>query len=187
MSWCNPLNTTQPWPGAVDMNSVGVKRYLTILDGVNATVTTLVNGHYPVILSKLKRSIPRAQWTDACPNLGTWGTGCGWLNQNYGPPPGNIQGEEDDMTPQQSDNLTVLQWRFAWFLGTPVDPNQTAKLSDGSLLVKHAIPGAPTLPQLLAAIQAIPAGGSPDLTTLKADMAGIKADVGQLMGLLPGR
>lgn len=84
MRWNNPLNTTQPWPGAKDMNSVGVKAYLSIADGIGATVVTLTNGYYPLILDHLQRSIPRQQWVDACPNLGKWGTGCTWLTVDYG-------------------------------------------------------------------------------------------------------
>ena len=95
-----PLNTTQGWPGAVDMNPAGVKRYLTIQDGIGATATTLKNGHYPMILANLKASIPRGHWGNACPNLDTWGTGCGWLKADYGPPPTNLEG--DEMTPQEA-------------------------------------------------------------------------------------
>lgn len=79
MRWNNPLNTTQPEPGAVDMNSVGVKRYPDIDTGVLATVTTLLNGFYPAIVSNLRESVPQAQWSNACHDLGTWGTGCGWI------------------------------------------------------------------------------------------------------------
>jgi hypothetical protein len=100
MSWRNPLNTTQDWPGAVAMNSAGVKRYRTIQDGIDATVTTLKNGHYPAILDNLKASRPRANWGNACPNLSTWGTGCTWLRVDYGPPPTNLEG--DEMTPQEA-------------------------------------------------------------------------------------
>jgi hypothetical protein len=90
MRWNNPLNTTQPWPGSSDMNSVGVKFYATVSDGIAATVTTLLNGYYPVILANLRGSVPRAQWGNACGNLGTWGTGCNWLQQNYGAAPGQL-------------------------------------------------------------------------------------------------
>lgn len=79
MRWNNPLNTTQNEPGAVDMNSVGVKRYPDISTGVTATVTTLLNGFYPTIVSNLRQSVPQAQWSNACRDLGTWGTGCGWI------------------------------------------------------------------------------------------------------------
>jgi hypothetical protein len=92
MRWNNPLNTTEYWPGAVAMNSVGVKRYASENDGVLATVATLDNGYYPVILANLRSSVPRAQWGNACANLDTWGTGCGWLQATYGPAPGILGG-----------------------------------------------------------------------------------------------
>src|SRR5437868_2114888 len=99
MRWNNPLNTTQWLQGSIDMNSVGVKRYRSEIDGILATQVTLRNGYYPVILDHLRRSVPRAQWSDACPNLGTWGTGCSWLARYYGAAPGAL---EADMTPQES-------------------------------------------------------------------------------------
>jgi hypothetical protein len=39
----NPLNTTQPLPGAIDYNSVGVKNYPSPIAGIAATAITL---HY---------------------------------------------------------------------------------------------------------------------------------------------
>jgi hypothetical protein len=104
MRWLNPLNTTQPWAGARDMNSVGVKAYLTVNDGINATVATLTNGYYPTILSHLRNSVPRAKWGDACIDLGKWGTGCAWITLDYGPAPTALTG--DEMTPAQDAALT---------------------------------------------------------------------------------
>ena len=111
MSWCNPLNTTQFWPGSIDMNSVGVKRYATVQNGIAATVVTLLNGHYPVILANLRGSLPRAQWGLACANLGTWGTGCAWLATNYGPLPDSFGGTTD-LTPEQSAQLVAIYKQF---------------------------------------------------------------------------
>ncbi len=113
MRWNNPLNTTEGWPGAVSMNSVGVKSYLNVNDGILATVATLDNGYYPVILAKLRGSVPRAQWDSACANLGTWGTGCNWLQATYGPAPGNLTGDDfmgliDNPTPEQSATFARL-------------------------------------------------------------------------------
>ncbi len=90
MRWNNPLNTTEPWPGAQIMNSVGVKRYASVNDGMLATVATLGNGYYPTILANLRASISRSQWGNACGELGKWGTGCGWLLSVYGAAPGGI-------------------------------------------------------------------------------------------------
>lgn len=85
MRWNNPLDTTQPeGAGNVDANSVGVKIYPTVEQGIAATVTTLLNGYYPLIVAHLRNSVPRAQWGDACAELGTWGTGCGWITRDYG-------------------------------------------------------------------------------------------------------
>lgn len=51
----NPLNTTQPGFGAVgSVNSVGVKIYPTILQGLAATVRALTNGDYGDILAALR-------------------------------------------------------------------------------------------------------------------------------------
>jgi hypothetical protein len=116
MRWNNPLNTTQPWAGAQNMNSVGVKRYATVQDGISATVTTLLNGFYPGIVGHLRQSVPRSSWTDVCGELGIWGTGCGWLNGLYGSAPGSIVSAEDDMTDLQDATLTNTSRRISAFL-----------------------------------------------------------------------
>lgn len=51
----NPLNTTQPEPGAVSTNSAGVKAYTSWDQGLTATVQTLSNGMYAGILTALAR------------------------------------------------------------------------------------------------------------------------------------
>ena len=98
MRWNNPLNTTEELQAGADidpdMNRVGVEAYPNWQDGVIATVATLLNGRYPVIVGHLRNSVPRSQWADACGNLGTWGTGCGWLNLNYGTAPGILGGND---------------------------------------------------------------------------------------------
>lgn len=50
----NPLNTVQPFPGATNYNSVGVKNYLTYADGIAATVMVITDGQYDGIVSALK-------------------------------------------------------------------------------------------------------------------------------------
>lgn len=87
--WNNPLNTTQPASGASSVNSVGVKSYPDIGTGVNATVQTLLNGHYPNIISNLRASTPASGWGNACSDLGVWGTGCSWIG-NAAPNVGSI-------------------------------------------------------------------------------------------------
>ncbi len=54
----NPLNTTEPWAGATDYNSVGVKNYASGSDGIRATAATLLNGHYPGIVRDLRSTDP---------------------------------------------------------------------------------------------------------------------------------
>ena len=55
----NPLNTTEPWPGATDYNDAGVKNYANGRDGINATCATLLNGHYHGIVADLRAN----KWT----------------------------------------------------------------------------------------------------------------------------
>lgn len=50
----NPLNTTQPWPGASDYNSVHVKNYASGASGIAATAATLTNGRYNGIVGSLR-------------------------------------------------------------------------------------------------------------------------------------
>jgi hypothetical protein len=70
----NPLNTTQPEPGATSMNSVGVKAYVSWAQGFLATIVTLHNGRYDAILAALASGNDAsavAQAVAASP----WGTG----------------------------------------------------------------------------------------------------------------
>lgn len=72
----NPLNTTQPWAGATDYNSVHVRNYATGTDGIAATAATLQNGYYPGIV----RDLRDGQWdareivTRNRREFDTWGT-----------------------------------------------------------------------------------------------------------------
>ena len=76
----NPLNTTQPEPGATNYNSVGVKIFTDAQSGVTATATTLENGLYPDLLAALRSGNPLAHITDAVKaQLNTWGTGSSFL------------------------------------------------------------------------------------------------------------
>lgn len=105
----NPLDTTLFMPGATPWNTFGDNRhvwiYKTVQDGITATVDTLLQpGFYSTILAHLRKSVPRAQWGDACPDLGRWGTGCGWLHSTFGPVPGNLG---DDMFTDRDRELLV--------------------------------------------------------------------------------
>jgi hypothetical protein len=50
----NPLNTTEPEPGATDFNSVGVKNYVSGSQGVEATIATLMGGGYSDVVGALR-------------------------------------------------------------------------------------------------------------------------------------
>lgn len=73
----NPLNTTEPWPGATDYNSVHVRNYPTGAAGIAATAATLVNGHYNGIVRDLRegRALARVIVIDNAAEFDTWGTG----------------------------------------------------------------------------------------------------------------
>jgi peptidoglycan hydrolase CwlO-like protein len=70
----NPLNTTQPMPGATAMNSVGVKAYTSWRQGFAATIKTLHNGYYGGILAALRRGDDAFAVADAVA-ASPWGTG----------------------------------------------------------------------------------------------------------------
>ena len=74
VAYYNPLNTTQPEPGATSMNSVGVKAYRSWAQGFQATITTLRNGYYGGILAALRRG-DDAFAVAAAVAASPWGTG----------------------------------------------------------------------------------------------------------------
>ena len=69
----NPLNTTQPASGSVDINSVGVKSYTDFNQGMQATIETINNGRYKSILSALSSGNNTAGVLSAV-NHSPWGT-----------------------------------------------------------------------------------------------------------------
>lgn len=73
----NPLNTTEPWPRATLYNSAGVRNYRTGSDGIAATATTFLNGHYPGIVADLRAGTFTARQivTRNAQEYDTWGTG----------------------------------------------------------------------------------------------------------------
>ncbi len=153
MRWNNPLNTTEPWPGAQNMNSVGVKRYASVNDGILATVATLDNGYYPTILANLRSSVSRSQWGNACGELGKWGTGCGWLQSVYGAAPGDILAA--DMTPEESAKLDTVFTVISQLGSYPVGA--------------AALAAIPKLDAILAKLDAVaPPGASGGLTAAQA-------------------
>lgn len=69
----NPLNTTQPEPGARSVNSAGVKAYTSWDQGLVATTTTLHNGNYAPILDALASGTDPQSVLDAIV-ASPWGT-----------------------------------------------------------------------------------------------------------------
>jgi len=74
----NPLNTTQPASGAGSYNSVGVRNYRSAAQGAQATVQTLLNGHYGPIVQGLRQSAHPDRIAQSIADS-PWGTGSGVL------------------------------------------------------------------------------------------------------------
>jgi hypothetical protein len=70
----NPLNTTKKMPGATNFNSVGVKNYKSMEDGVKATCDTLKLRHYTDIIDGLKNDVGLYKLS-RMQSLKKWGTG----------------------------------------------------------------------------------------------------------------
>jgi hypothetical protein len=70
----NPFNTTKKMPGATRFNSVGVKNYGSMEDGVRATCDTLKLGYYTDIVNGLKNDVGLYKLS-RMESLKTWGTG----------------------------------------------------------------------------------------------------------------
>ena len=70
----NPFNTTQDAPGARNFNSVGVKRYASMEQGLEATLKTLLNGRYGGIVQALRQGTSAKAAADALA-ASPWGTG----------------------------------------------------------------------------------------------------------------
>lgn len=71
----NPLDTTEPAPGATDFNAVGVKNYPDEPTGIEAVYATLLNGRYPPILAWLADEGSSALGLPAAVAASPWGTG----------------------------------------------------------------------------------------------------------------
>lgn len=70
----NPLDTERQEPGNKLYNSDGVRNYVSLAQGLHATVVTLYNGHYPGVIAALRagnnaEAVARAIWV---PHV--WGT-----------------------------------------------------------------------------------------------------------------
>jgi len=75
----NPLATTHVMEGATDMNSVGVKNYASLDQGLDAARDTLIGGAesygYGAIVDSLRACAP-AETTAAAVNASAWCRGC---------------------------------------------------------------------------------------------------------------
>lgn len=70
----NPLDTTQPGqPGDSDFNSAGVKNYISLSSGLEASRQTVVNGYYNSIIACYQRSASPAETCHAICNT-PWGS-----------------------------------------------------------------------------------------------------------------
>lgn len=73
----NPLDTTEPEPGAVPINADGVRSYISLAQGLDATVATLRNGLYPRVLAELAGGTPGG--LAAAVGASPWGTPAGTI------------------------------------------------------------------------------------------------------------
>jgi len=178
MRYCNPLNTTEKWPGSRDSGAQpgpnDVQIYLAVADGIHATVATLTNPYYPTILSHLRNSVPRSQWADACTDLGKWGTGCAWITRDYGAAPTSLIG--DDMTPAEHE----------WLLRLYVREFGTAATAADSALAPYQAMGDKERAELAAIAAAVAKPEAPEVepTSSPAITPQVAADLATIAGFL---
>jgi len=70
----NPFNTTEPWPGATDFNSVGVKNYASRDDGLDALATVIHQRYYTNVVAHFMAGNDARATADAI-TASPWGTG----------------------------------------------------------------------------------------------------------------
>jgi hypothetical protein len=163
IQWCNILNTTHPWPGAVDSGAQpgphDVKIYASLVDGAAATVATLLEPvagvlprGYDGIVAAIRQSLPTLWWEgSARTQLDTWGTGQSWLNSV--PLTGDVMAKIDDIY-------------SAIVTGKTVGGSSTVLLGIAHKSDLAALTTA--VNSLKTAIAAIPAGGGGGLTDAQA-------------------
>lgn len=104
----NPLNTTQPMPGAGNTGSQGnIKVYKSWEQGVAATVKTLKNGLYGGILQALKSG--NASRVASAIGQTPWGTGGGLVAQTIAAAPKNLSGVAAPISPSASSGSSVIK------------------------------------------------------------------------------
>jgi hypothetical protein len=79
----NPLNTTLNMPGAVSINSVGVKAYRSWQQGMRATVQTIKNSAYSGIIAALRDGRSAMSVADAI-GSSPWGTNAALIHSAIG-------------------------------------------------------------------------------------------------------
>lgn len=102
----NPLNTTLDMPGATNFNSIGVKSYTSLQQGVDATYQTLTGKNaagrgYSQILDDLRNNAPLGTVTSHI-NSSSWGTHIG------GGTPGSPGIPELSAGPSASSSVSVV-------------------------------------------------------------------------------
>jgi hypothetical protein len=138
----NPLNTTEDMPGATNWNGVGVKRYASIDDGVEATARTLENGLYGNILAGLKSGKVDASMA---PDIRTWTSGSPQGGSHFAD---QMEGGVNGRAATADDNIQMASDTPAGG-GTgggsaTVDPARLKELKDLSAsLYKEALTGDP--------------------------------------------
>lgn len=97
----NPLNTTQPMPGAGNTGSQGnIKQYTSWDQGLNATVKTLRNGRYGGILQALAGSDPAA--VARAIGASPWGTNASLVSRT-------ISGANVPSSPTRTSSTTTTR------------------------------------------------------------------------------
>lgn len=70
----NPFATTQPWSNSTEFNSVGVRNYESVEDGIGATVHTLNYGQYDYLREVLRNVHSTPREMIGALNASPWGS-----------------------------------------------------------------------------------------------------------------
>lgn len=143
----NPLNTTQPMPGAGNTGTQGnIKVYRSWQQGLEASVKTINNGNYPQVVAALKRG-NNAPAVARAIGASPWGTKGGLLSSTLASTPSTavpISGVETAGT-----ETTIG-------LGLLSDNSLEGTVSDGANSIKDA---AMAIPDFLSKLAVVFQGG----------------------------
>lgn len=145
----NPLNTTQPAPGAGNTGSQGnIKQYTSWGQGLDATVQTLRNGRYGGILHALQTGDPGA--VASAIGQTPWGTSGGLVARTIastprvaGVHPFSGSGGSGTAQPSQSSPSVTVIPAANGFDGGPTPGMSLAGMLSASLAPPLSIPQAP--------------------------------------------